>query len=267
MPRPLLLVAGLVLGLAPASFAGVSGAYRVSGRDRAGLYWGDAALVEAADGRVEGREALQRARWSTSRGTYVYAGSSWAVLRGRVVGGALVGARLGPAGSLRVRFTIGATSIGGAYDGGRAIERLTPVGDPLLERLRDAAKDIIHVSETDAPYEAFALAGSFTTPEEFRALAGHAADRPVRERTLDAWISWRDDHQPGESAEDAAIVDRYQRLVRVLRAELTDIRVIRIGGPNAFDDGDDILGQLHVYIVGRTPQGGLAGVKTISVET
>lgn len=54
---------------------------------------------------------------------------------------------------------------------------------------------------------------------------------------------------------------KYQIVLDALTSELTDLAVIRIVPASPFS------AQIHVYVVGRTSSGEVAGISTVSIET
>ena len=127
----------------------------------------------------------------------------------------------------------------------------------IEQALGEAAKGLYFRSETDEPFAAFHWPEHDTlTAEKVRGLGGHPADAKVRETppeklfaALTAEHAW---HGPAEKQ----VVQKYRRLFDVLRNRLSELKVFRIG---------EI--EITLYIVGRTPEGTWAGLKTWSVET
>ncbi len=119
---------------------------------------------------------------------------------------------------------------------------------PILPALRKAAKGLLFVSETDAPLEPFAWPdeGSLTE-DRLRELAGAEPGAAVEQTELEGFFRT----VPAEDRE------KFGRLEAVLRKQLADVTVYKVG-----DEAER-----QVYIVGRTPGGGWAGLKTVVVET
>lgn len=293
--RPLLLAPLLLLALAlPAAAApDLSGAYELIGQDAVGRYRGVATLTQTAQGRVEGSLTLEYVRWSWSAYRYVPTGRHGAArVEGRAVGSQLRGVRrtdaglaglLGLTGSLNrsIRYTIHEqagriTAVRGSYGGAwEQLHRHRPVTDArtrdllaLRAELEAATSGMLWMSESDYPFRWVQLDGAAGISDlaAFRARIGVEAARPAEQRTLVQTFGWRLQHQPGETPEEAAEVERYVRLKALLESKLTDLRVYRVGDAQSTSLGD-LLGEVTVYIVGKNAHGDLVGLTTISVET
>ena len=120
--------------------------------------------------------------------------------------------------------------------------------NPVLKELKAATKGLLFPSETDAPLEAFAWPGSDGAPDEAIVRAYAKADKavPVKRVTLADLARTI----PSESRGD------FLPLFALLAHHLNDVTVFKVGDVN-----------IDVYIVGRTPDGQYAGVKTEVVET
>ena len=120
--------------------------------------------------------------------------------------------------------------------------------DPVLDALQKASKGLRYTSETDAPLQPFVWQGSGElTPEQVKKQASVAADEAVEESALDSFFH-------AVPSEDKA---KFQKLSQVLKEQLSGIKVYKIGEEAEKD----------VYIVGKTKDGRLAGLKTTVVET
>ena len=114
-----------------------------------------------------------------------------------------------------------------------------------LEALRKASEGLLYPSETDAPFEVIALPAAPSAREALR-----AADKlqgKVEEVSLDKFFGELSD------SDDAG---KFAKLKRTLVETLTDTKVYRVGTPHA-----------HVYIIGKTKSGVIAGLRTMSVDT
>lgn len=290
----------LALALASPAFAApdVSGGWQLIGQDANGRYRGTATLSQDAQGRVTGTITQEYVRWSWSARAYVPTGRHGAArITARVVGDELRGTRrrdagmagvlgLGGSNTSSIRYRVyerggRLTAIRGVYAGGsweqlHQQQPVTTAREQDLLRLRaaleSATNGMIWMSESDDPFtyvQYDGAAANVASVDDFRRVLGVEAGRPAQERTLADTLGWRVRHEPGESPEEAAEVDRHIALQRLLESNLTDIRVYRVGSPDALasHDGSDIYGEIHVYIVGRNAYGDLVGLKTISVET
>jgi hypothetical protein len=111
----------------------------------------------------------------------------------------------------------------------------------LLEALREATRGLTYMSESDYPFEVFDWGGAEPTPEFLRGLDGSAADAPVETQTPDRFFR-------GSNS--------FQAVRRLLEANLSDLKVFRVGTIN-----------MPVYVAGRAASGSWLGVSTRAVET
>jgi hypothetical protein len=128
----------------------------------------------------------------------------------------------------------------------------------IIETLNQASQGLLMPSESEFPFESFLWLGVDTlTSERLLTLTDHALDAQVEETDLEYLFrnvavekDWHDEVQRAE-------VSKFQQLQRVLEANLSDIKVYRVGVIN-----------LDVYIVGKLKAGeGMAGLRTTLVET
>jgi hypothetical protein len=121
----------------------------------------------------------------------------------------------------------------------------------LTADLAPVIDGLLYLSESDYPFEMVSVADAGNgaiTAAHLRDLLGYAAGTVMETRTLDEFFT--------AYLLGGADGDRYTEMRAILEAHLTDLTVIRL---------DTI--QVHVYVVGRTACGEIAGVTTISVET
>lgn len=127
----------------------------------------------------------------------------------------------------------------------------------LVERIADLCDGLIFVSETDSPLEPVALADMREISESsLRRSAGIPGDTKIETSSpadlferLAAERAWHD-------REEAAQARGFERLREVLEKELRAMKVFRVHGA-----------KMDIYILGKTPSGIVAGVRTQSVET
>jgi len=120
--------------------------------------------------------------------------------------------------------------------------------DPVLNALRKASKGLRYTSETDAPLEPFVWEkGGDVNAKSLRERAGARADTTVEETTLDSFLH-------AVPSEDKP---KFQKLTQVLKEQLSDIKVFKVGDEAEKD----------VYIVGKTADERIAGLKTAVIET
>jgi len=111
--------------------------------------------------------------------------------------------------------------------------------EQILEELRKASLGLFCMSESDYPFELVRWDGpAEITPEFLLSVTGEPAEAPIEEREFDTFMG------------------RYPGLAQVLKVNLSDIKVYKVGRIN-----------IPVYVVGRSPQGNWLGVSTRVVET
>ncbi|KPL81591.1 hypothetical protein SE18_21895 [Herpetosiphon geysericola] len=107
------------------------------------------------------------------------------------------------------------------------------------------------MSETDAPFTPYTW--DATTPFSPEALAN---GQPIQTISLEQFFKNATSVQDWHGEAEKATVSQFQQLVEVLKAELTDIQVYRLGEIN-----------IDAYILGKDSAGKLVGLKTQLVET
>lgn len=127
-------------------------------------------------------------------------------------------------------------------------------------RLQEAAQGLLYTSESDRPFDAFALPrggeGWPYGPEEFAKRIGAPAGAPVEERTLDNFLARHIDRADPADAVMQGLKPRFEALRAELTSSLRDARVFRIGTV-----------EVDCYLVGEDGAGNLAGLHTVAVET
>ncbi len=120
--------------------------------------------------------------------------------------------------------------------------------DPVLDALKKASKGLLFPSESEAPLVPFAWKdGDKLTADRLLTLAKAKAGTPVEQTTLD-------DLWQTVPSEDRA---KFQALRRAIEGQLSGVTVYKVG-----DEAEKA-----VYIVGKTADGRLAGLRTTVVET
>jgi hypothetical protein len=110
----------------------------------------------------------------------------------------------------------------------------------IVDELTRASAGLLVMSESDYPLELIRWDGHVEVTSEFiRSLTNEPADSPIQEIDFDVFLGWR-----------------YQRLALLLKANLSHLRVYKVGRIN-----------MPVYIVGRSPEGNWLGLSTRVVET
>src|SRR5437868_2933134 len=120
--------------------------------------------------------------------------------------------------------------------------------DPVVAALAKAAKGLEFPSESDAPFEAFSWKdGDKLTDAHLLELAGEEPGTPVESTTLASFFRVI-------PPEDKA---KFDALQKAIGEQLTGVKVYKVGGDP----------EKNAYVVGKTPGGQWAGLKTTVVET
>lgn len=131
--------------------------------------------------------------------------------------------------------------------------------DAVLARLEEAAQGLSFQSESDYPIEPFRIGETRDEPVTASLILKamkHAPDAPVKTATVEEFFAQATVEQDWHNEAERQTARRFQELVRILRENLHDLQVFKVGKV-----------ERDVYVVGRTPAGALAGVKTKVVQT
>jgi hypothetical protein len=129
--------------------------------------------------------------------------------------------------------------------------------EQILTELARAAVGLLYMSETDAPFAPVLWAGDDElTPEVVRRRCAVDEHVPVGTQSLADLFRVVVAEPEWKGAAQLATARRFQTLVQLVRDNLTDLRVFRIGRIN-----------MDVYVVGRAPSGNWLGLRTQIVET
>jgi hypothetical protein len=124
--------------------------------------------------------------------------------------------------------------------------------------LAEAAKGLTYQSETDAPWSVFTWpeAKGSPTPELVRQYGRQKTNAPTITQSVDDFFGpltevkdWFGDAERADAAKYRALLDTVKKYVQ-------EPIVVKVGKR-----------KLTIYVVGRDPAGGWAGLKTTSVET
>ena len=135
------------------------------------------------------------------------------------------------------------------------------MADSVLSELQSAVMGLLYPSEQDHPITAFVWpkteagaglmdAGTVRRPAQI------ADAVPVETQTMEAFFEPITTPQDWHGAEEKKRELQGQELAEIVKRNLTDVKVFRFGGTDK-----------TVYLVGKTMDGDLAGVKTLVVET
>lgn len=129
--------------------------------------------------------------------------------------------------------------------------------EQLLAELREAIAGLTFMSESDYPLAVVHWQKvQEITPEYLRQVSEQPAGAPVRTRSVDEFFRRAASAAGWKSRQELETAQRYQSLVRVLKENLTELTVYRVGEIN-----------IPVYVVGRSTTGSWVGVSTKVVET
>ncbi|MEO6629139.1 MAG: nuclease A inhibitor family protein [Aquihabitans sp.] len=150
-------------------------------------------------------------------------------------------------------------------------QRTPNLAGNLALALSSLVRGLTYPSESDEPFEPFwADMGTEEpfTPETFRKAAGIGPRYEIRfdpaqetfQRLIDMWT----DAIAGaagarESNEYADYVAIFTMLATLMDAAMTDLTMVRVGGEHVV--------HARVFLVGRVPDGRLAGLRSVSIET
>jgi hypothetical protein len=129
--------------------------------------------------------------------------------------------------------------------------------ESIATQLKQASNGLLCLSETDAPFEVinWQTQGELT-PVKLLQLTNHPPDAPLEMRTVDEFLAIATQEEDWHDEEERETVKRFQNLVSVLKQNLSQLQVYRVGSID-----------IDAYIVGMTPSGDLMGLSTKLVET
>jgi hypothetical protein len=129
--------------------------------------------------------------------------------------------------------------------------------EEIIEELKQLTEGLLFMSESEYPFEIVYWKGlPQMTSQSLRLLTGAAEDTPVETVSVEEFFlvaTSEDDWRADAGREEAR---RYVKLVGVLKENLSDLTVYRVGKIN-----------ISVYVVGRTLTGNWLGLSTRVVET
>jgi len=128
----------------------------------------------------------------------------------------------------------------------------------LARAFQALATDLTLVSESDYPYKAFSAEMPRTTAltaESFRAATGIGRRFTIDMRPADDFFQQYEDPQDKDPEE----VKTYALLEKLMRTTLSDLQTVFVGGANVV--------HVRFYLFGRLEDGGLAGLRSVAIET
>jgi hypothetical protein len=130
---------------------------------------------------------------------------------------------------------------------------------PLVSALKRAVKGLLYRSEADYPFEVVSWPREEVKELDAKTLLRYEKyprGTPVNPVDFDFFFGVPTEPQEWHDAEEREQVKRYWRLVKLLKENLTDLRVFKVGEV-----------QVDIYIGGRSDSGDWIGLYTNSVET
>ena len=135
------------------------------------------------------------------------------------------------------------------------LSKRTPTG--VMTLIAQAADRLLFSSESDYPLAPFTWTDPAPfTPDALRKVAGLPPAAPVTRVDFDAFFAPVLRLHEGASTEARTRAARFQKLVDLLRKNLSDLAVYKLGTI-----------EMPTFIVGRLPNGSVAGLRTTVVET
>lgn len=126
-----------------------------------------------------------------------------------------------------------------------------------IDQLKKSSEGLLWISEANYPFEVFTWDNTaILTSALVLERAGYPPDTPIEVQTLDQFFAPATTEEDWHNEAEKAQVKRYQALKQTLSDCLTDIQVYRLGSTT-----------IDIYIVGKTPEGTVAGLSTKVVET
>jgi hypothetical protein len=122
----------------------------------------------------------------------------------------------------------------------------------IIDRLKQTTADLLWISESDYPFQIVV----WSDKEINLMLFPDRANEKIEMISLDDFFAPALEVEDWYGLEELATVDRYKLLLETINANLTDLKVFRIGSI-----------EIDLYIVGKTPSGDIIGLQTTIVET
>ncbi len=129
--------------------------------------------------------------------------------------------------------------------------------DSITAKLKQASKGLLFLSESDTPFEVihWPVQGKLTGAKLLQ-LTEHPPDAPVKVVSVDDFFAIATQEEDWHDEEEREIVQRFQNLASVLKQNLSQLQVYRVGSTN-----------IDAYIVGVAQSGDWAGLSAKLVET
>jgi hypothetical protein len=125
----------------------------------------------------------------------------------------------------------------------------------IIDRLQQATADLVWTSESDYPFEVLTW-NQDTELQPTALFKDLPPDTAIETTTLQDFFAPALQTEDWYGEEELATVDRYQKLIETIGSNLSDVVVFRVGKI-----------EIAVYVVGKTLDRDLVGLKTQVVET
>ena len=132
-----------------------------------------------------------------------------------------------------------------------------PIAQDLIPELEAACKDLLWRSEADYPFEVAAVSIPKASPSiNVELLATYPDATPVAIVSLEKFFAQSIVERSWFDSRELTLVQRYRNLRDLLETTLENLQVYRIGSV-----------EIDVYLLGKTEDDQVIGVKTKVVET
>ncbi len=126
----------------------------------------------------------------------------------------------------------------------------------LIDRLKQASQGLLWQSESDYPFKTVYWENVNDISSKVLQVTNCTPETTIEVRELDKFFSQATAEEDWYNDEEIAECKRYRELVKLLKTNLKDIKVYRVGEV-----------EVNCYILGKTEQLAIAGLSTIAVET
>lgn len=134
---------------------------------------------------------------------------------------------------------------------------MTNTNSEIIAILKQASEGLLFMSESEYPILVFLWSGiAPVTPEKVVQQTDHSPDTPIKVIAVDDFFRIATKEEDWHSPEEQETVKKFQNLVQVIKANLSNPQVYRLGSK-----------EVDVYILGTTPSSDLAGLSTKIIET
>jgi hypothetical protein len=129
--------------------------------------------------------------------------------------------------------------------------------DEILKELQRSTTGLMVMSESDYPFEVVGIeSNQKLSHDALRKLAGSNADETIVLGDVDSFFRTSVSEPEWKNESQVATARRFQNVVKILKEELSDVRVYKIGKID-----------ISVLILGKSPQGNWLGLSTRVIET